>query len=88
MMRLVVRFGIIAGGIIAAGRLSAAQWQQIGQLTLALTLVHGLTVLPWLLALLFATLWLRQRKRTDHWIDRSIDVQARQVAAPRKRARR
>lgn len=54
MMKFVALFGLFAGGFVALGRLSAAQWHTIGVALLALTLAHGLTVLPWLLAALAA----------------------------------
>src|SRR4051794_31790033 len=49
MIRLIALLGLIAGGVVAAGRLTAAQWHGIGTALLAVTLAHGLTVLPWLL---------------------------------------
>jgi len=55
--------GLIIGAIVALGRLSTAQWHTAGQALLALTLAHGLTVLPWVLAILFARLWWRERWR-------------------------
>jgi 4-hydroxybenzoate polyprenyltransferase len=87
-MKLAALFALGAGAFVALGRLTAAQWHAAGVALLFLTLAHGLTVLPWLLAALFALLWWRQRKRTDHWIDRSIEVGARQFAAPRKQVKR
>lgn len=67
-MRLAALFGLIAGGIVAAGRLTSAQWQQIGQTALALTLAHGLTVLPWVLAALFAWRYWRWKRTALSWI--------------------
>jgi hypothetical protein len=46
MMRSIALFGLAAGGILAAGQLTAAQWQTAGLALLALTLRYGLTVLP------------------------------------------
>ena len=63
MMRLIALFGLLAGGIIAAGRLTAAQWQAAGQTLLTLTLAYGLTVLPWMLVVLLAWAWRRERRR-------------------------
>lgn len=63
MIKLVALLGLAAGGVVALGRLSTAQWHGIGVALLALTLAHGLTVLPWVLAALFALLWRKQRRR-------------------------
>ena len=68
MMRLVALFGLIGGGILAVGRLTAAQWHAIGQTLLALTLAYGLAVLPWLLAMLFAWRYWRWKRTALSWI--------------------
>lgn len=67
MMKPIALFGLLAGGVLAAGNLTAAQWHAVGTALLALTLAHGLTALPWLLAVLFAALWWRQRLLTRVW---------------------
>lgn len=66
-MRRIALFGLVAGAVLAAGNLTAAQWHAAGVALMALTLAHGLTVLPWLLAALFAWLWWRQRWLTSVW---------------------
>jgi len=71
-MKYIPLFGLVAGGVVAAGRLTAAQWHAIGQGALTLALRYGLTVLPWLLAALFALLWYKQKRRT--WIYEQIAV--------------
>ena len=85
-MKLIVLFGLLAGAIVALGRLSAAQWHGIGMALLAVALTQGLTALPWLLAALFALLWIRQRAMTDAFRTGYLD----KVVNPgtRKRARR
>ena len=99
MMRSIALFGLVAGGILAAGQLSAAQWHTAGQALLALTLTHGLTVLPWLIAALFAALWWRERRTAWLWSESYRDQTtyyaalraeqersaAQQVATQRKR---
>jgi hypothetical protein len=66
-MKLIALFGLAAGGILALGNLSAAQWHAVGVALLSLTLRYGLTVLPWVLAALFAVLWWKQREWTQIW---------------------
>jgi len=76
MMRFVALFGLIAGGTLAAGTLTAAQWHAVGGALLALTLRYGLTVLPWILALLFAWQWRRWQRSARFWrgvADRYLD---------------
>jgi len=82
-MRLIVFFGI-AGAILAAGNLTAAQWQSIGAGLLTLVLRYGLTVLPWLLAALFAWLYWRQYRVSRIFRDAYLD----KVANPVQRKRR
>jgi hypothetical protein len=66
-------FGLTAAGVVALGQLSAAQWHAIGLTLVALALRYGLTVLPWLLAVLFALLWIRQRDITDAFREGYLD---------------
>lgn len=60
---IIASFGLLFGAIVALGRMSGAQLQHIGSSLLAITLAHGLTVLPWLSTILFAWLWWRMRRR-------------------------
>ena len=53
-MRRIALLGLAATSIVVITQLSAAQWHAAGTVLLALTLAHGLTALPWLLASLFA----------------------------------
>lgn len=90
-MKLIALFGLIAGGIIAAGQMTAAQWHAAGVTLLALTLAHGLSVLPWLLAAAFARLWWRQRRLTQIWYDGWLEenaVHIQQAATPPQRRKR
>jgi len=82
-MKLIALFGLVAGGIVALGSLSAAQWHGIGMALLAVALTQGLTALPWLLAALFALLWLRQRDITRAFRDGYLE----KVANPTGRKR-
>lgn len=94
-MKYIALFGLLGGVVVAVGQMTAAQWAAIGQTLLALILAYGLTVLPWLLALLFLWLWWRQRQITLLWRvsynDQTTYYAARQAAArtqQRKRVRR
>jgi hypothetical protein len=71
-VKYIALFGIAGGAVVAAGKLTAAQWHAAGAGVLALALRYGLTVLPWLLAALFAWLWWKQRRRT--WLYEQIAV--------------
>ena len=76
MIRLIMIVGLVGGGIVASGRLTAAQWHAIGAALLALTIAHGLTVLPWLLAALFAWRYWRWKRSAIFWrgtADRYLD---------------
>jgi hypothetical protein len=76
MIRLLAIFGLIAGGVLAAGQLTAAQWHAAGAALLALTLTYGLTVLPWLLAALLSYRCWRWRHAALFWrgaADRYLD---------------
>jgi hypothetical protein len=53
-MKYVALVGLAGGAVVAAGNLTGAQWHAAGAGLLALVLRYGLTVLPWLLAALFA----------------------------------
>jgi hypothetical protein len=68
MIKPVALFGLTAGGFVALGQLSAAQWHAIGAALLALTLRYGLTVLPWLLMALFAWRYWRWKRSALDWI--------------------
>jgi len=68
MIRLVALMGLVAGGVLAAGRLTSAQWHAAGVALLALTLAYGLTALPWLLAALFAWRYWRWKRTALAWI--------------------
>jgi hypothetical protein len=67
-MRLIALFGLTAGGILAAGQLTAAQWHAAGVAALALTVRYGLTVLPWALAAAFAWRYWRWKRTALAWI--------------------
>jgi hypothetical protein len=69
MIKRIVIFGLAAGGILALGKLSAAQWHGVGVALLALTLRYGLTVLPWLLVVFFAWRYVRWKRTALAWID-------------------
>lgn len=76
MIRRMMLFSLAGGGIVAAGRLNGAQWHAIGAALLALTIAHGLTVLPWLLAALFAWRYWRWKRSAIFWrgtADRYLD---------------
>jgi hypothetical protein len=75
MIRLIVVFGLAAGAILAAGRITAAQWHAIGLALLALSLRYGLVVLPWALAALLAVLWWKERRRCRLYEQMVIDEQ-------------
>jgi hypothetical protein len=81
-MKLIVIFGPTAGVVLALGNFSAA-----GQALLALTLAYGLTALPWLLAVLFALLWLRQRDIMyafrEGYLEKIVRPTPRRKRAPR-----
>jgi hypothetical protein len=66
-MKYIALFGLLGGGVVAVGQMSAAQWQQIGQAAIAIALRYGLIVLPWLLAALFAVLWWRSKQLVAIW---------------------
>lgn len=53
-MKYIALFGMAGGAILAAGKLTAAQWHAAGAGLLALVLAHGLTLLPWMLVALLA----------------------------------
>jgi len=75
-MKPIALFGLIAGAVLALGKLTATQWHAIGAGLLALVARYGLTVLPWLLAALFAWLWWRWKRSAIFWrgvSDRYLD---------------
>lgn len=76
MMRFVAVFGLTSGAILAAGRITAAQWHAIGLALVALSFRYGLIVLPWLLATLLAVLWQRARRRTWLYEQMLVEEQA------------
>jgi hypothetical protein len=80
MIRLVAIFGLVAGGIVALGQLTAAQWHAAGLNVLAEVTTHGTLALPWLLTLGFALAWLRQRDITRAFRDGYLDA----IARPRR----
>jgi hypothetical protein len=84
MMRLIAVFGLVAGAFIALGQLSTAQWRAIGLALLALAVRYGLTALPWLLAVLFALLWIRQRTITDAFREGYLDKVIHPVGRKRR----
>lgn len=66
-MRIAAILGVAGGAVVALGTMTAAQWHAIGVALLVLALRYGLLVLPWLLAVLFAWLWWRERGLVDLW---------------------
>lgn len=88
-MRLIVAlFGVSIGALVALGQMSAAQLQHIGQTLLALAAAYGLTLLPWLLTVLFAWLWWRQRQITDAFREGYLEKVLHPAAPRQKRAAR
>lgn len=68
MMRPIALLGLIAGGVLAAGNLTAAQWHAAGVALLALIIAHGLTALPWLLVALATWRYWRWKRTALAWI--------------------
>lgn len=84
-MKRMILFALAAGAVVALGQLTAAQWHAIGAALLALLVAYRVSLLPWLLALFFALLWLRQRDMTEAFRSGYLD---KVVNPGRKRARR
>lgn len=97
---IIALFGLIAGGFVALGQMSAAQLQHAGQALLSLALAHSVTVLPWLLAVLFAWRYWRWKKIALDWMSfgraqiaanqvvRDLEMRAHEEAARRTAVRR
>ncbi len=89
-MKYIPIFGLVAGGIVAAGQLTAAQWHAASVALLALTLAHGLIVLPWALAALFAWrywYWKRRALFYDSMLGAEMDERRRLGAQLREKER-
>jgi hypothetical protein len=96
---IVALFGLFAGGVLAVGSLPADGLSTAGTGLLALIGAHWLTLLPWLLAALFARLWWRQKKIAGDWESfgrmnmaaskrlRALEMAAHEEAAARRRHR-
>ena len=96
---VIAAFGLFAGAVLAIGQLPAAGLAAAGRGLLLLVGAYWLTLLPWLLAALFARLWWIQRLHTQawrgqstHWLDqliqRDIERDQERVRAAQQRTRK